>query len=532
MNITAPSLSRKLPAITQLRLYARVNIGWLAPALLLAAIAGYNLLTLMSTPAPFVDEAWNANRAWGLLQTGRVFGTMDAGVFDKYNGYWTYFPYLAAVIHAAFIWLFGLSLFSVRLASLFFGLILLIAIYVIGKKLYGRAGGIISMLLVSISYSFIYSSHLGRHDIIAAAMGYGAVALYLSDKSHSFSVKSVLSGLAVSLTLDIHLNGIIFIPAIAALFLLDYHWLVVRSRRFWGYVTGVTIGVAYFIAGHILPYPQTYFTLFSLGNGATRTAPFSDLGAFLDSFVRTLILVNPLLDVLLVASLVLLLARRSVPDKRILVLFIMVVGAFAGITGVKGVYYAIYISPVASLVIAALLDWLIVRAKSYFLSGRLPLALTAGVIVSSLVISPVPLFGNQTEGYQPALDMVRQTIAPGATVMGAQTYWFGLTDHDYLSWEQLVYYRQYVPGSTLADAFGSLRPDYLIIDRHLTSWIVDETTYTPGKLPFLYLPKNELQQFLDKNAHLVGEMETSAFGDIRVYKIDWGQPAGTAWVMK
>lgn len=528
MNITAPSLSRRSPAIIQLGLYARLNIGWLAPVLLLAVVASYNFMTLMSVPAPFVDEAWNANRAWGLLQTGRVFGTMDTGVFDNYNGYWTYFPYLAAIIHAGFIWLFGLSLFSVRLASLFFGLVLLIAIYVIGQKLYGRMGGFLAMLLVSISYSFIYSSHLGRHDIIASALGYSAIALYLSDTSRSFSVKSVLSGLAVSLTLDIHLNGIIFIPAIAVLFLLEYRWSVFHTGRAWGYVTGVFIGIGYFIAGHILPYPQTYFALFSLGNGSTRAAPIVDPGVFLQSALRTLVLINPLLDTLLVAGFVLLSIRRSASDKNLLVLATMLLGTFASVVQIKEVNYSIFISPVVSLVVSALLGWLLVRVKSYFLSGRLPLALAAGVIVSSLVVSPVPLFGNQSEEYQPVLNMIRQTITPGATVMGPQTYWFGLTDHNYLSWEQLDYYLQRIPGSTLADAFGSLRPDYFIVDRHLTSRTADEKVYTPGKVPFLYLPKNELQQFLDQNTDLVGEMQTSAFGDIRVYKINWAQSQGGA----
>src|SRR5258708_2378396 len=59
---------------------------WLGLAALLVGLTVVNLLTLLRTPPPFVDEAWNANRAWGLLHTGHSFGTLDAGVFEKYPG--------------------------------------------------------------------------------------------------------------------------------------------------------------------------------------------------------------------------------------------------------------------------------------------------------------------------------------------------------------------------------------------------------------------------------------------------------------
>src|SRR5438309_11148620 len=67
---------------------------WLWLAALLVALTALNLLTLLRTPPPFVDEGWNASRGWGLLHTGRAFGTLDAGVFENYPGYWTYFPWL------------------------------------------------------------------------------------------------------------------------------------------------------------------------------------------------------------------------------------------------------------------------------------------------------------------------------------------------------------------------------------------------------------------------------------------------------
>src|SRR3954451_23764640 len=77
--------------------------AWLPFVALLAAVMGLHLATLLRFPAPFVDEGWNASRAWGLLHTGQAFGTLDAGLFDKYPGYWTYFPWLATAVHTLFM---------------------------------------------------------------------------------------------------------------------------------------------------------------------------------------------------------------------------------------------------------------------------------------------------------------------------------------------------------------------------------------------------------------------------------------------
>ena len=194
----------------------------LAPTLVLVAVAIFGVVTLLNFPATFVDEGLNANRAWSLLQTGQAFASIDNGVYQHYDGYWTYFPYLGASIHAVFIWIFGLSLASLRLASVFFGLVLLVATYTIGKKLYGYRAGLIAMALLATSSPFVLSSHLGRHDIIVAALGFGAVALYLTDTRSSLSLRSVLAGLAIGLSLDIHLNIGIFGPVMLTLFLLDY----------------------------------------------------------------------------------------------------------------------------------------------------------------------------------------------------------------------------------------------------------------------------------------------------------------------
>jgi len=153
------------------------------PSLLIAALIGLHVWSLLRFPPPFVDEAWLASRAWGFVQSGRCFGALDVGIFDYVDGYWTFLPCLSVMLQAAALKLAGApSLPAARLVSLFFGLVLLGAVYWLGVRLRGRRLGGLSLLLVGLSYPFFYSAHLARPDVIAAALGYLTLAAYLQDR--------------------------------------------------------------------------------------------------------------------------------------------------------------------------------------------------------------------------------------------------------------------------------------------------------------------------------------------------------------
>ena len=94
------------------------------------------------------------------------------------------------------------------------------------------------MALLATSAPFVLSSHMARHDIIVTALGFGAVALYMTGGKSSLTIKSVLSGLAIGLALDIHPNTLIFGPIMLTLFLLDYGKSIFRTGRFWGFTLG------------------------------------------------------------------------------------------------------------------------------------------------------------------------------------------------------------------------------------------------------------------------------------------------------
>src|SRR6478609_3542360 len=142
MNAQAQQVRDRSIAFGRYRL-AHIAVADLALASLFVLVAAIHLVTLTHTPTAFVDEAWGANRGWALLHTGRAFGSLDAGVFNRYDGYWTYFPWLAAAVYSVSTFIFGPTLLAVRLVSFASGLVLLLSVYMIANRLYNRRAGAI-----------------------------------------------------------------------------------------------------------------------------------------------------------------------------------------------------------------------------------------------------------------------------------------------------------------------------------------------------------------------------------------------------
>lgn len=504
--------------------------SWVPLVAVLVLVMPLHLISLMRFPQPFVDEAWLASRAWSFVGTGHAFGTLDAGVFDRFEGYWTLFSWFEALFRSLSIRAFGLSLFSMRLTSLISGLVLLVAIYVIARRLGGQRMALIAVVLVALSRGFFLSAHLARHDIMVAALGFGAVALSLIDRESPFPLKSILSGLALALAFEMHPNGAIYGPVILALYLNDHGWSIFRSRRFWGFAGGVLVGLSLYAAIHIFPYPATYTAFINLAYGASRTPLFlvtdpnvwlGNLGSMGTLFLGFVTTATPLV----VIGVWLLWARRSADDQRLLVLFIVLMLAFTVLVRNKFSYYAILFSPGAALVLAAFVTRLLSARWPSSLLARGEMALAWGLLLGAVVSSLTCMRGDLVSDYEAVLDRIRQVVPADSVVMGTQVTWFAIPNQRYLSWEQLIYYQRYAPGSTLEDALTEFHPDFLIMDSQMAHFIVDDQAELSEYDQNLYLPKPDFNRFLEQRASLINTIDSESLGSIWIYKIDWTREA-------
>lgn len=481
--------------------------------------------SLMRYPAPFVDEAWFASRDWAFIHTGRNFGPLDAGILDRFSGYWTFLPLLPTLLQSSFLRFFEApNLLAVRITSLISGLMLLAAIFYAGSAAGGRRLGLLSALLTSLSWPFLYSAHIARIDIFAATFGYGAIALYLNSRPAKPWINWI-SGLLVGLAFEIHPHSAIFFPAVIALFFHDHGWNMFKKHSFWEFIAGTVTGLVFYLAIHILQYPATYFALNKLVFAATHTPPVLTLNpgiianASVDMVKMLIIIYRPLILILIIA--VIWLAKRHThQDLSLLWLGTALLLGVILLIRNKFFTYMILLTPALDMIAAAFLGHLAEKSAALSLRDYAIYGLVGGLCLGYFALNISVLSNDTGQSYLSVQNKINQAIPSGDSVMAAQLYWFGLYQHDYYSWEQLIYYQRLVPGSTLEEAFAEFKPDIFIIDGHVSQYISNQegdSTYSQN----LRLPKTEMDMFLYQHATLVSAFDSGQYGQIRIYKIIW-----------
>jgi 4-amino-4-deoxy-L-arabinose transferase-like glycosyltransferase len=498
---------------------------WLAGAGLLAASLGLHLWSLMRFPAPFVDEAWLVSRAWAFIQTGQAFGPLDSGLADHFEGYWTLNQWLITLLHSLGLRVWGApDLVAVRGVSLIFGLALLAAVYVIGRQLGGIRLGWLSALLVSLSMPFLLSAHLARYDILTAAFGFWAIALHFIRRNSHWT--GLLSGLCLGLAFETHAHSMIYAPAILVLYWWDFRWAMFRQKHFWGFIVGGALGLLYYAALHVLPYPQTFLAVNQLTFGATRTPPILTLNlrvilqAF-DWMANLLLALYSLMIVIILLAVVMLFRKRTRANQLLLVLSLTLVLLFTLIVRHKHGFYSILTTPVLDMLVAAfLLDFIRKPWRGQW-TDYASRSLVWSLVIGALVFSWSAVLVDSWPQYQVTADRIKQSIRPGESIMADQVYWFSLQDHSYYSWDLLYLYQRYKPGSTVQDGLREFRPDIFIIDRHMSLSIADPDPQDEAYQQHWLLSRPELESFLSQRAQLLDAFDSSLYGNIRVYRINW-----------
>ncbi len=496
----------------------------LTVAIPFVVVAAVHLFTLMRFPPVFVDEGWQASRAWALLHTGRAFGSLDPGVLKQFECYWAFYPWLPSALQALSLRTADSpSLFPMRLLSLFFGLLLLGAIYAIGRHLYGRNTALLAVLLVAVSWPFSNSAHIARVDVMAAAFGFTAVALYLHSRPPRWWM-NLLSGLCVGLAFEIHPHAALYGVTIVALYFLHRRWTALREATFWGFVAGAGAGLVCYAVFHILPSPQTYWKTGGLIFGPGYTPPILQPNVIASSIVdmgRLLFSLYPLLMPLIVWATLVLVKERSREAMTLIVLSGVLLGAAVLLMRSKMLYSAILFTPTIDLMVAAL-----IAAVGRQPWRGLPLdyirrTLVWGIALGSVAVNLFLLLRYDFwEAYRDVERRVMGIVQQGDSVMAPQTYWFGLYDHEYYSWQELVWYRRYDPSMSPNDVLQRLRPDVLILDGSWDYFISDE----PGddmRYASLWIPRSEMETFLDTHASLIAEFDSGYWGLVRAYRITW-----------
>ncbi len=164
-------------------------------------------------PVPDDDEAFFANPALNLLHQGNFGSSTLAGLlgFDPVT---LWFPPLQSLTLVIPIKLFGLQLWSIRLMSVLWGLLTLVALFRTGVLLgMERKAGLLFLLFLGTDFSFLNLARLARDE---ALLGFLDSAMLLCLARASLSNRRtplVIAGILAGLSFLTHPLALFSLPA-------------------------------------------------------------------------------------------------------------------------------------------------------------------------------------------------------------------------------------------------------------------------------------------------------------------------------
>lgn len=453
----------------------------------LAALALYVALAigLSLTRAPICDEGWYASPALNLMTTGGMGSPVieGAGTYLKGIEQYTYWVMpLHAVIAAPWYRLFGPSLFSTRMLSAMAGLAALLCWFFVICKVTGDRGiALAALFLMAIDSNILILASTGRADMLSAAFGAAALAVYLAlRESHLRWALFCGHACAVASGLTNPIGGLVAVPS---LILLQFYYD--RHRLRWLQI--VPIALPYLIGGaawsaYILRDPEFFRMQFS-GNSAGRLWPLrSPLLAlrreitlrFLPAYgmLKEAHRVGKLRVGVLIVYVAAVLglwwprAVRRMPAARIiggLIAIVLLVLVF--LEGAKQPWYLIHLAWLLAAAAAASYQWHTQRRPRWrpvWLAALAGLALLQTGYAAALIAQ-----ARYASIYQPVIAVLQRDMQPGQFVMGSAELGFGLGFDRVLDDANLGYY-------------SGKRPDFIVIDSNYRAHLAELASTRPA----------------------------------------------------
>src|SRR5688572_17382045 len=241
--------------------------------LLVLAYVAALMPTLTRFPAPMNDEGREANLFWVAsgAEPGAVRMNAHRGFSTWGNGG------LQGATAAVIFRLAGVGVLQARLASLLWGGLLLLVVYWVGRRYWGRSVGLAAAVLLAISNPFLVATHTLRPDVQVVTMVLGA--LLLAERSVDVGrarplASAFLGGLLLGLVVDTHPNGAAFFPLVGLVYPLRLGWRSFLSRRVtWVFLLGMVAAAAYYLTVRFLPDPAGFMAGLGYWVGVDKAPP-------------------------------------------------------------------------------------------------------------------------------------------------------------------------------------------------------------------------------------------------------------------
>ncbi len=409
----------------------------------LAAAVGSSL-----THRPQIDEGMFASPAYNLANQGH-FGTTVLETEESsltridQRTYWV-MPLFLLNVSASFK-AFGFSLFTMRLVSIFWGLVLLLSIYTIALKLSDDTTvALFAIVLAACDYMVLETASSARMDMMSAALGFSAIAVFLLLREKNLLLAVLASNCLIVLDGLTHPNAIL--PFVGVLFLtVFFDFKRINLRLIFVAAAPYLVGGAGF-GLWVLQDPQAFKDQFidnamMGGRMSGFSSPLSNIvREFTDRYphafglrdnssghsgpiyLKSLMLIGyaaGILGLLLIKEL-----RRNKNYIALLVVTTIYFVILSIIDGQKQTTYLIHIVPFYLISLAIVLGW-------FWNKKRVPRLVVVGFVFAVIA---VPLGGmalkirQNTYGnhYKPLIAFLNENSRDGGLIMGGSELAFGL----------------------------------------------------------------------------------------------------------
>jgi 4-amino-4-deoxy-L-arabinose transferase-like glycosyltransferase len=351
-------------------------------ALFVLLVAGFVFVAaerLGTVPVPDSDEAMTLQVPYEILYRGKLAFPMYRFLGGNIENVWHSYTPLFFLALSGFMKIFGWGLLQGRAFNLITAVVLLLMVFLIGRRLITRQTGLIAVVLMISDPVFFARSRLARNDMLAASLG--LLAFYLYDKAQEQEKKSyaIASGMLAGAAVMCHTNLIYMLAVIVSLMLLKHGWRAVKSSNLHLFAAGAFLAMAYEIIYDIIDYRNfisqnrkdtVHFRILeplgwlrNLIEEPARYAQWFEARGL--KFAPNATLLRIFL-ILAVAAIIYLAARFAIqlkgkalagdPRVRVFVATMVVMLFFAVVTQRKILQYAVHISPWLALSVAIMIS--------------------------------------------------------------------------------------------------------------------------------------------------------------------------------
>lgn len=166
---------------------------------------------------------------------------------------WFHKPPVFFWVTALLFEIFGISEFWARFASALFGLTVLLLCYLIAQQIYGRAAGVLAVLILLSTQLFMFYARFGTTD--TALTSFILLAVYAYLRTEDDARFWLLAGAGCAMALMVKGAAGVVAPFVLLLAAIFERRLVSALRNKWLWI-GIGIGVLILLPWHVMMYRQ------------------------------------------------------------------------------------------------------------------------------------------------------------------------------------------------------------------------------------------------------------------------------------